>query len=327
MPSGRLENENKEFNKIEEQLKGLPNIFSEYYYALRAEKKSYRTIQEYLKTIRAFMEYTTKGKRKDNFYKNVRPININKYMITLETKIANGETVPTSSSFRAASWYALNSFFEFLEDNGEIEINPVPRKSRPKITDAPATTYLTEEEVNKIIENIKKNAKNPFVNRDLCIFMLGVSTGLRIAAITQINIEDVDLANNVIRVIEKRNKTFDAKFSAPVKQVLISWIADRRKYFKDVKSNALFVSQKEDRISYDAVRKLLIKYSKGMTDKHVTPHVMRHTCATILYEKTGDIYLTAAQLHHSKIETTARYATISDKKQEKATELLGDIFK
>ena len=81
MPSGRLENENKEFNKIEEQLKGLPNIFSEYYYALRAEKKSYRTIQEYLKTIRAFMEYTTKGKRKDNFYKNVRPININKYML------------------------------------------------------------------------------------------------------------------------------------------------------------------------------------------------------------------------------------------------------
>ena len=49
MPSGRLENENKEFNKIEEQLKDLPNIFSEYYYAMRAEKKSYRTIQEYLK--------------------------------------------------------------------------------------------------------------------------------------------------------------------------------------------------------------------------------------------------------------------------------------
>ena len=51
MPSGRLENENKEFNKIEEQLKDLPNIFSEYYYAMRAEKKSYRTIQEYLKSI------------------------------------------------------------------------------------------------------------------------------------------------------------------------------------------------------------------------------------------------------------------------------------
>lgn len=327
MPSGRLENENKEFNKIEEQLKYLPNIFSEYYYAMRAEKKSYRTIQEYLKTIRAFMEYTTKGKRSENFYKNIRPITINKYMITLETKTKNGEVVPTSSNFRAASWYALNSFFGFLEENGDIDANPVPRKSRPKITDAPATTYLTEDEVNKIVLNIKKSAKMPVVNRDLCLFMLGVSTGLRIAAITQINMEDVDLTNNKIRVIEKRNKTFDAKFSPPVKKILIDWIADRRKYFKDVPSNALFVSQKEGRISYDAVRRLLLKYSKGITDKHVTPHVMRHTCATILYEKTGDIYLTAAQLHHSKIETTARYATISDKKQEKATELLGDIFK
>lgn len=327
MPSGRLENENKEFKKIEEQLKNLPDIFSEYYYALRAEKKSYRTIQEYLKSIRSFMNFATKGKRSESFYKNVRPITINKYMITLETKTKHGEVVPTSSNFRAANWYALNSFFSFLEENEYVDMNPVPRKSRPKITDAPATTYLTEEEVNKIVLNIQKNAKESMVNRDLCIFMLGVSTGLRIAAITQINMEDIDFDNNIIRVIEKRNKTFDARFSAPVRKILIDWIADRRKYFKDVPSNALFVSQKGERISYDMVRKLLLKYSNGITNKHVTPHVMRHTCATILYEKTGDIYLTAAQLHHSKIETTARYATISDKKQEKATELLGDIFK
>ena len=283
MPSGRLENENKEFKKIEEQLENLPDIFSEYYYALRAEKKSYRTIQEYLKTIRAFMDFATKGKRNGTFYKNVRPITINKYMITLETKTKNGVEVPTSSNFRAASWYALNSFFGFLEDNGNIESNPVPRKSRPKITDAPATTYLTEEEVNQIVLNIKANARDSMANRDLCIFMLGVSTGLRIAAITQINMEDIDLNNNTIRVIEKRNKTFDAKFSAPVKKILIDWIADRRKYFKNVQSNALFVSQKGERISYDMVRKLLLKYSKGITNKHVTPHVMRHTCATILY--------------------------------------------
>ena len=309
MPSGRLENENKEFKKIEEQLENLPDIFSEYYYALRAEKKSYRTIQEYLKSIRSFMNFATKGKRSESFYKNVRPITINKYMISLETKTKHGEVVPTSSNFRAANWYALNSFFSFLEENEYVDVNPVPRKSRPKITDAPATTYLTEEEVNKIVLNIQKNAKESMVNRDLCIFMLGVSTGLRIAAITQINMEDIDFDNNIIRVIEKRNKTFDARFSAPVRKILIDWIADSRKYFNDM------------------VRKLLLKYSNGITNKHVTPHVMRHTCATILYEKTGDIYLTAAQLHHSKIETTARYATISDKKQEKATELLGDIFK
>lgn len=326
MSNGRLEKETIEFAKIENKLKSLPEIFTEYYYTLRAEKKSYRTIGEYINSMKNFMEFTTNGNDSRNFYKNVSTMDVNKYMISLETKTIKGRTKATSSSFRASHWYALNSFFDFLVDTKQITINPVSKKSRPKITDKPSATYLTEDEITGIIECIEDEAKETMVNRDLLLFMLGVTTGIRVAALEQINIEDINLENNTIHVIEKRNKEFDILISKKVKKVLIAWLKDRKKYFGDVDTNALFVSQYGQRISYDAIRKLLIKYAEGVTNKKITPHVMRHSCATAIYEKTGDLYLASAQLHHSNISTTMRYANMSNKKLKQAINIMDDLI-
>jgi len=325
MSNGRLEKETIEFAKIEEKLKLLPKIFTDYYYTIRAEKKSYRTIGEYITYINNFMKYFTDGKKDDEFYKKVTRMDFNKYMISLETKKVGNTIKQTTSGFRANNWNAINSFFEFLADTEKIEKNPISPKSRPKITDSASVTYLTEEEVAGIIENIKDNAKETLVNRDLCIFILGVTTGLRVAAITQINIEDIDLDKGTIHVIEKRNKIFDVMLGSKAKKVLKKWIVDRNKYFADVESDALFISQYGQRISYDAVRNMIAKYAEDVTNKKVTPHVMRHTCATNLYEKTGDIYLASAQLHHSNISTTQRYAEMSKKKMKQAASILDDL--
>lgn len=325
MTSGRLEKETKEFAKVENKLKSLPTIFTEYYYTLRAEKKSYRTIEEYINSMKNFMEFVTNGKEDEGFYKNVSTMDVNKYMISLETKVVHGRTRSTSSSFRASRWGAINSFFEFLMDTKKLEANPVSRKSRPKITDNASVTYLTEEEIVGIIDNIEDKAKDSMVNRDLLLFMLGITTGLRVAAIAQINIEDINLDNGTIHVIEKRNKEFDVLISKKVKKILIAWLNDRKKYFGNVDTNALFVSQYGQRISYDAIRKLLMRYAEGVTNKKITPHVMRHSCATAIYEKTGDIYLASAQLHHSNISTTMRYANMSNKKLKQAINIMDDL--
>lgn len=62
MTSGRLEKETAEFKKIEEKLNALPSVIVEYYYTMRAEKKSYATIDRYINSIKSFMEYVTNGK-------------------------------------------------------------------------------------------------------------------------------------------------------------------------------------------------------------------------------------------------------------------------
>lgn len=99
-----MEKEVTEFAKIESKLDSLPNVFAQYYYTLRAEKKSYRTIGEYLNSIKHFMDFVTNGETDEGFYKKVSATDINRYMLSLETKVVNGKTQPTSSGFKAGRW-------------------------------------------------------------------------------------------------------------------------------------------------------------------------------------------------------------------------------
>jgi len=185
---------------------------------------------------------------------------------------------------------------------------------------------LTPEEITKIIHNIEMNAQDKFKNRDLCLLKLGFSTGLRVSAIIQIDIEDIDFKHNQIRITEKGDYDNYIMFGDNLKAQIISWLEDRKRYFSDYTSQALFISQRDQRLSDDMVAELLKKYSKGVTDKHVTPHVMRHSCATNLYEATGDIYLCAKQLNHKNVSTTQRYAELSKERQKQAANILDDMI-
>ena len=115
-------------------------------------------------------------------------------------------------------------------------------------------------------------------------------------------------------------------FGENLKSQLFAWLKDREEYFGSFNTNALFVSQVGKRMSPDMLAKLVSKYAKGATDKHVTPHVMRHSCATNLYEQTGDIYLCAKQLNHKNVSTTQRYAELSKEKQRAATNVLDNLI-
>ena len=98
------------------------------------------------------------------------------------------------------------------------------------------------------------------------------------------------------------------------------------KYFDAENIDALFVSQENRRLNARTVKDLMDKYTEGVVDKKVTLHVMRHSCATNLYEKTGDIYLCAKQLHHKNVSTTQRYAELSRDRQKTAANILDGII-
>jgi site-specific recombinase XerD len=192
--------------------------------------------------------------------------------------------------------------------------------------DNPNVTFLTTEEMTKIFENIKERANPRMLNRDLCLLKLGFATGLRISAIVQIDVDDLDLDHNQIRITEKGDHDDYVVIGENLKTQISLWLHDRKEYFDGSASDALFVSQEKGRLSARTVKDLIDKYTLGATDKHVTPHVMRHSCATNLYEKTGDIYLCAKQLHHKNVSTTQRYAELSKEKQKKAANILDNMI-
>lgn len=323
--SGRYEKEMQLEKKIENRLVNMPTIIKEYYYSLIGAGKSYDTAYRYINYIISFFEFTFNGGIDEQFYLKVKPVHINKYIASLRTKEVNGKTERTSDSHRSVHWSALNSFFQFLTPD-YIDSNPVASTNRPKMKDNPKVTFLTPDEIAGIMRNVEMNGQDKLKNRDLCLLKLGFSTGLRVSAIVQIDINDIDLKHNQIRVTEKGDYDNYVMFGNNLKTQIISWLNDREKYFSGYNTQALFVSQRGQRISDDMVAEMLKKYSKGVTDKHVTPHVMRHSCATNLYEATGDIYLCSKQLNHKNVSTTMRYAELSKEKQKKAANLLDGMI-
>lgn len=325
MSNGRYEKELRFETRTRNKLEVLPEIMTEYYYYMIGAGNSFTTVDNYINYIRSFLSFTFGDKCQENFYIKVKAVHINRYIASLRTKTINGEVKRTSDSIRALHWSALNSFFQFLVPS-YIQENPVSDTKRPKIKDNPNVTYLTPEEIAKIINNVNHIANKRMLNRDLCILKLGLSTGLRVSAIVQIDIDDIDLAHNQIKVTEKGDVDNYVFIGDNLKEQIALWLKDRNEYFGHCDTKALFVSQKRSRLSTDSVAKIVTKYSKGITDKHITPHVMRHSCATNLYDKTGDIYLCAKQLNHKNIATTQRYAEISRDKQKEATNILDKMI-
>ena len=322
--SGRYEKDIQIDSIIKDRLSMLPAILTDYYYSLLSEGKSYRTAQTYIDRIERFIKFTFNYPYSNEFYLNVKSTHINRYLSSLRTTSSGGKMKKMSDSYKTVSWSALNSFFQFLVPE-YLQENPVAKTNRPKMKDNPDVTYLTEEEIMQVLENVTKKANKRMLNRDLSILKIGFAVGLRVSEIVQIDVSDLDLKNGKIRITGKGDRDYSVFIGSNLKQQIILWLQDREEYFSHVNSNALFVSQEGNRISQRTIKDLLDKYT-DIVDKHVTPHVMRHSCATNLYERTGDIYLCAGQLHHKNVTTTQRYAELSNEKRKKATNILDDMI-
>ena len=323
--SGRREEEIKLENKINSRLEDAPPILTEYYYSLIGSGKSYVTTYCYINYIISFTSFIFGKHCPEDFYAKVKPMHINKYIASLRTKTVSGKIERTSDSIKTVQWSALNSFFQFLIPE-YLDKNPVDNTIRPKMKDNPQVTYLEPTEIAKMLKNVEEQANVKMKNRDLCLLKIGFATGLRASAILNIDLDDIDFQHNRIRVTEKGDYDNYIMFGNNLKEQLETWIKDRKKYFGQHATNALFISQVGKRLSPDRLAVLMTQYAKGATEKHVTPHVMRHSCATNLYEKTGDIYLCSKQLNHKNVSTTQRYAEISKKKQKEAANLLDELI-
>ena len=324
--SGRIEHENKLREKIEEKLNELPTIFTAFYSYMEADQKSYATIKHYIEYVSDFMDAMAKDGDQNEFYKQVTVTDIREYIISLRRRFENGKEVKNSDSIQATRWSAVNTFFNFLMLDDYIDVNPMSKTKRPKNKKEKPVVYLDEVEINSILNKIRDESKPQFVNRDLAIVALGVGTGMRVGALTQINIEDIDFKNNTIHVIEKGNKERYLSFGTNTRNILSAWILDRSTYFGDVETNALFISQWRQRLTVEGVRKFMKKYADGINGKHITPHKMRSSAATNMAKSGVDIQTIANILGHQSVTTTQRYAAVLEENKQRATDALDNMF-
>ena len=326
--NGRIENEKKTLDLLDKKLLNMPDYMKGYYYSL--VNKSYTTKNTYINKIICFLDFLEKEMNFDindiNCLKDVKPSTINMYLNHLDG---------LKNTTKANNLYAIKTLFEYLENDEYIQSNPFNKIEIPKDNEEHEIISLTKSEI-KILKNnilngsgneLAKQKQEKWVNRDYAIIMIGLSLGLRVTSLIEINVEDINFDEREIKIVEKGNKIRTISFSENIEKTIKAWLDDRYKIvnMENENSGALFISNRKTRMTDRAVRHLIEKYTKNI-DKHITPHKLRSTCATNVYNKTGDIYLTADVLGHRNISNTRRYAQISKERKEKAAKAMDSIL-
>ena len=155
--------------------------------------------------------------------------------------------------------------------------------------------------------------------RDMAIYEVFLTTGMRISELVGINMTDVDLKAHTIGITRKGSNFQLIYISDRCTELLSEYIAVRGKYSPDRDEPALFLSNRGSRISVRTVEVMTKKYVSTAlpqkTDK-ITPHKLRSTYATDMLRRTGDLELVSELLGHSNIATTQIYARYDDRKHE-----------
>lgn len=333
---GRLENELKKEQAILTKLQTMPDYVSEWYYNLKASQRTATTLRDYVNKIHNFLFFINSNVSEVKI-KDINLSNVQRFFISIQTKEVNGQTVYTSDSYQQTVWCCLNSFLEFLKETGRIDKNYIKMISKPKNKDLEKINehrmLLTKSDFNKILQSVKygagsgkaKSFQDRMKSRDMAIMLLFMTTGMRKTALSEINVEDVRFDVDVLYVTDKGDKHHTYVLSEKTLSALSDWMYDRQVWDNGT-SDALFITEKGERISPSAIYKLVDKYCSDALGYHVSPHKLRAGFCSILYGETGNAEFVRRAVGHSNISTTQRYIVTNNKEKEEASGLIDHIL-
>ena len=225
---------------------------------------------------------------------------------------------------------SLRSFYAYYFKREMIHTNPTVLVDVPKIHQK-SIIRLDADEVALLLDYIehggddltgqKKVYYEKNKDRDLALVTLLLGTGVRVSECVGLDIEDVDFKNNGIKVTRKGGNEMVVYFGPEVEKALKNYLEVRKNIIPvEGHEHALFYSTQRKRIGVQAVENLVKKYARQVTTtKKITPHKLRSTYGTALYQETGDIYLVADVLGHKDVNTTKKhYAALDDSRRRQA---------
>lgn len=270
---------------------------------------SNNTLRAYESDITEFTRYIT-----DNDYHLMIKQDIYDYIEFLENK-GNGPAT------RARKISAVKMFFKWLLENEYIEKDITENIQLPKLVKRKPKSF-SQEEVKGIIDAVKESKGTSLTStRNVLIIALLINCGFREFELCNIELSNIDMKDNQIKILGKGGKERVVYFNNGIKALLKEFIEDNRnnsKYAKD--SPYLFVSRSSERISERQVSLIVadILEKNGLKKKGVAVHALRKTCATLLYNMGVDLGVIQSTLGHSKMDTTMLYVGIGDEKVKEA---------
>jgi integrase/recombinase XerD len=220
----------------------------------------------------------------------------------------------------------LKAFFNYLEFEDVITANPF-WKIKIKIKEGnqlPKTIAFSKiKSIFKHVYSIKNNTQRKLsysyrvAVRDIAVLELLFSTGIRVAELCNLRKEHVDFLKGGVRVVGKGNKE---RIIPICNSETLDAIKDYYKLFKGeiIKNGYFFINRLRTRLSEQSVRFMVRKHSQAIRiDENITPHMFRHSIATLLLESGVDIRYIQTFLGHSSITTTQIYVHVNEEAQRK----------
>lgn len=254
---------------------------------------------------------------------------IEEYLEYLSLYEHNGQEVTNEERGKSRKLSALRSFYNYYYRNELITTNPPSLIPMPKLH-AKEIVRLEPNEVAILLDEAEDGSKltksqqrfhDKTKVRDVALLTLLLGTGIRVSECVGLNRNDIDLDNLSIRVVRKGGYEDVVFFGEEVEAALRDYLQERaHKIPMAGHEEALFLSLQNRRITVRAVQNLVKKYASLVTSmKKITPHKLRSTYGTTLYQETGDIYLVADVLGHKDVNTTRKhYAAMKEDNKRRA---------
>lgn len=322
--NGNIEYEQKIENKINNLVKSN-NKLSGFYSFI--SDKSITTIYTYLGYINGFLKYTNKP------LSELTVDDFSGYMLDIQKR---GDNERTTTSYRISVYSALKKYGKYLVASNQLQNNPMDFIDRPKSIDSKKTIekreigYLSENEIPKYISSVKcgvgsnrsKHRQQEWKERDMAIIMLFLNTGIRCSALMKIDVDSINFDNQTLVVTDKESKVNTYELTPDLLNIIQKWIEKRNLILNGKNVDALFISNRKVRMDQTSIYRIVKKYAKDIDGKHITPHKLRATYGTQLYNKTNDIYFVQECMRHNNPKTTELYIRGNKGNDKKASDIM-----
>lgn len=327
--------------KLREVLKTLPSFAKDFFRAISTTTSTSTRIK-YAYDIRIFFQFLLSENPVYSRYTmqeftladldNITALDLEEYIEYLRAYKSpdDDEYITNGERGLKRKLSALRTFYAYYYKHEMIQNNPTLLIDMPKLHEK-EIIRLDADEVAKLLDFVEscgdeltphqRKYYEKTKHRDLAIITLLLGTGVRVSECVGLDIEDLDFQNNGLKLVRKGGSEMFVYFGEEVEKALLDYLEVRDGITPVAgHEHALFYSSQRKRINVKTVENLVKKYASQITTtKKITPHKLRSTYGTNLYQETGDIYLVADVLGHKDVNTTKKhYAAMDDTRRRKA---------
>ncbi len=328
--------------RLREVMKVLPAFLDAFFRGI-ADTKASSTRLVYAMDLKLFFTYLTEelqefsGLTLQTFtlehFKMVTADHIERFMAYIDdyTTTVKGREMSYQNTAlgKTPKLAAVRTMFAYYYKKQYIQANPAALVDFPKVHQK-AIIHLEVDEIARLLDEVESGEKltgrQPNYHqltkkRDLALMTLLLGTGMRISECVGVNLDHLDFNKNAVKVTRKGGDESVLYFSQEVADALESYVAQRQEMLPvPGHEDALFLSIQRKRLGVKSIQVMVKKYARLVTTmKKITPHKLRSTFGTALYNETNDIYLVAEVLGHADINTTKKhYAHMSEERRRRA---------